>query len=262
MVRMSKRARRNLIVLWPGVLAFLFLALPAAAQMELSPAAAVADSSAVSVPDSPKVAPDGQLAVPSERLFYALPNFLTVESSGKTQPLTTAKKFELVARNTFDPVKFPWYGLQAGVRQAHDSQPEYGQGAAGYGKRYALTFADCTVENFVAGALLPSLLRQDPRYFREGRGRPNRKRIGYAMSRIFWTRGDSGRKEFNFSEIAGSALAAGISNYGYHPASDHNLQNVATGWGTQMAFHTFTILMREFWPDFRMKISGWGKGKT
>jgi len=257
MVRTSQLVLRIVILLCVGV----FVALPAAAQVQLSASLVPADPAAKEPSDSPDVKAKPQPGAGGERLFYTLPNYLTVDAARNARPLTTEKKFELVARNTFDPVEYPWYALQAGIRQAADRQPEYGQGAAGYGKRYALTFADSTVQSFVAGALLPSLLRQDPRYFRMGRGPSTRRRMGYAMSRIFVTRGDSGRRELNFSEIAGGLLAAGISNYGYHPESDHNLQNVFTGWGTQMAFHTFSMLMKEFWPDARMKMALKKKGK-
>jgi hypothetical protein len=235
------------IVLLGKVLAVLLLvAFPAVAQLQLG----AADSSG-GLPSAKPVPPPG----PSNtRLFYALPNFLTVEHAGKLPPLTPQQKFKLVARNTFDPVEFPWYGLQAGIGQSHNSEPSYGQGMAGYGRRFALTFADCTVENFMAGAILPSLFHQDPRFYRSGEGTVWR-RTGYAASRVFITRGDSGREQFNFSEILGSALAAGIYTYGYHPPQDRTLRNAATGWGTQLAFHTLTIVVKEFWPDLRRKIS-------
>lgn len=257
MVGSSQRTRRIPSTLGRRLMVLLLVAVPAPAQ-QLSNASVFAEPSTEGRADSPKTEPEPkpQPGATSERLFYALPNYLTVESSGNARSLTPAKKFELVTRNTYDYVEFPWYAAQASIRQAHDSQPEYGQGAAGYGKRYALTFADCTVEGFLVGAVFPSVLRQDPRYFRMGRGPSNPRRISYAMSRIFVTRGDSGRSEFNYSEVVGSAVGAGLSNYGYHPPSDHNLQNVAIGWGTQMAFHTFSLLMKEFWPDFRMKMSG------
>ena len=157
-------------------------------------------------------------------------------------------------RSSFDYVEYPWYAFRAGISLAQNSEPTYGQGAAGYGKRYALTFADCTIENFIVGAIFPSLLRQDPRFYRSGEGSVSH-RTGYAVSRIFVTRADSGHEQFNFSEIFGSALAAGISTYSYHPAQDRTLHSAAAGWGTQLAFHTFTIVMREFWPDLRQKIS-------
>src|SRR6202035_2675437 len=143
-------------------------------------------------------------------------NFLTVENAGQIPPLTTGQKFRVVLRSSFDYVGYPWYGFLAGISQAQNSEPGYGQGAAGYGKRYGAAFADGTIENFLTGAVLPSLLHQDPRFFQSGKG-SFMHRTGYAVSRIFVTRGDSGRSQFNYSEVVGSAMSATISTYSYHP---------------------------------------------
>jgi hypothetical protein len=188
-----------------------------------------------------------------DRLFYALPNFLTVETQN-VPPLSVGEKFKVVARSSFDYVQMPWYGLLAGVSQAQDSEPGYGQGAAGYGKRFGASAADGTIENFLTGAILPSMLHQDPRYFQSGQG-GFWHRAGYAISRIFITRTDSGGRQFNFSEIFGSAMSAGISTYSYHPQSDRTLPNTASVWGTQVGYDTMTIVVKEFWPDIRRKLS-------
>jgi hypothetical protein len=148
--------------------------------------------------------------VSKDRLFYTLPNFLTLENTGQVPPLTTKEKFKVITKGSFDYVLIPWYGFLAGLSQAEDSEEGYGQGAAGYGKRFGAYFADGTIENYVTGAILPSLLRQDPRYFQSGKG-SFVHRTRYSVSRIVLTRGDNGRQQFNYSEILGSALAAGIS---------------------------------------------------
>ncbi len=166
--------------------------------------------------------------------------------------MTARDKFKTEARGMFDPAEFVWVGLLAGIDQANNGNPTYGQGAAGYGKRYAITFGDTLVENFMVGAVMPSLLRQDPRYFQKGKG-GFAHRTAYALSRIFVTRSDSGHAQFNFSEIFGSALAAGISTYSYHPSSDGKLANVGGVWGTQVASDSVALLLKEFWPDIRRK---------
>ena len=215
-------------------------------------------------------APDSKNAGTSnDRLFYTLPNFLSLENAGNVPPLTTKQKFAVVARGTFDPVQFPWWGLLAGISQADNSEPAYGQGAAGYGKRYATTAADSIIENFMTGAVFPSVLHQDPRFFQSGEGGFAR-RSGYAISRIFVTRTDSGHSQFNYSEILGSATAAAISTFSYHPRStylstptnphmfipsDRTLENAASVWGTQVGLDTFTIFLKEFWPDVHRKLS-------
>jgi hypothetical protein len=188
-----------------------------------------------------------------DRLFYALPNFLTLENAGQVPPLTTGQKFKVVARGSFDYIQIPWYGFLAGISQAEDSEAGYGQGAEGYGKRYGAYYADGTIENFMTGAILPSLLHQDPRFFQSGQGGFWR-RTEYSISRIFVTRTDSGGQQFNYSEVFGSALSAGISTYSYHPRSDRNIGNTLSVWGTQVGYDTITIVVKEFWPDIRRKL--------
>lgn len=205
----------------------------------------------------------------NDRLFYTLPNFLSLENGGKVPPLTAKQKFAVVARGTFDPVQIPWWGLLAAINQADNAEPAYGQGWAAYGKRYATTAADGIVENFMTAAVFPSLLHQDPRFFQSSKGGFGR-RTGYAVSRIFVTRTDSGHSQFNYSEIIGAAMAAAISTYSYHPRStyvstptnphlfipsDRTLLNTANVWGTQVGLDTATIVIKEFWPDIHRKLS-------
>ncbi len=202
-------------------------------------------------PKAPVIYPNG---TSNDRLFYALPNFLTLETSDQLPPLTPWQKFKTAARTSFDYFNYPWYGALAGISQAENSEKGYGQGAVGYARRYGAAFADGTIENFMTGAILPSLLKEDPRFYQSYSG-TFWGRTGYAMSRIFVTRTDSGHNAFNFSEIFGSGIAAGISTYTYHPREDRNLGNAASVWGTEVAYDTLTIVVEEFWPDLRRKFS-------
>lgn len=186
----------------------------------------------------------------NDRLFNLLPNFLTLENAGQRPPLTTQQKFKVVARGSFDYVIYPWYGLLAGISQAQNSEAGYGQGAAGYGKRYGAAFADSTIEGLMTNAILPSLLRQDPRFYQSSNGR-FLHRLGYAMSRVVITRSDSGGEQFNYSEIFGSAISAGISTYSYHPRADRTLSNTVGVWSSQVGYDTISIVIKEFWPDIR-----------
>jgi hypothetical protein len=188
-----------------------------------------------------------------DRLFFTLPNFLTLENANEVPPLTAGQKFKIVARSSFDYVQYPWYGFLAGISQAENSEPGYGQGAAGYGKRFGAATADGTIENFLTSAVFPSLLRQDPRFFQSGKGGFWR-RTGHAISRVVVTRTDSGHSQVNYSEIFGSALAAGISTYSYHPHEDKTLRNSASVWGSQVGYDALTYFVKEFWPDIRRKI--------
>jgi hypothetical protein len=159
-----------------------------------------------------------------------------------------------MARGSFDYIQIPWYAALAGISHAENSEPGYGQAAEGYGKRFEAVFADGTIENFMTGAVLPSLLRQEPRFFQESEG-GFWHRTRYAVGRILITRTDSGHQQFNFSEIFGSAPAAAVSTYGYHPSADRTLSNTASVWGTQVGYDTITYVVKEFWPDIRRKMS-------
>jgi len=194
-----------------------------------------------------------QTGTSNDRLFYTLPNFLTIENASEVPRLTVKQKFAVVARGSFDYVEYPWYAFLAGISQAENSEPGYGQGAQGYGKRYGAAFADGTIENFWTAAILPSVLRQDPRFYQMPDG-TFMHRTEYAVSRIFITRSDSGSRQFNFSEIVGSAISAAISTYSYHPRADRTIGNTASVWGSQVGYDTLTIEVKEFWPDIRRMI--------
>ena len=188
----------------------------------------------------------------TDRLFYTLPNFLTVETKD-VPPLSAKQKFSVVTRSAFDYIELPWYAFLSGISQAENSEPGYGQGAEGYGKRFGAAFADGAIENYMTGAVLPSLLHQDPRFYQSGAG-TFRHRTGYAISRIFITRSDSGHSAFNYSEIFGSAISAGVSTYSYHPRGDRTLANTLSVWGSEIGYDTITLVVKEFWPDIRRKI--------
>jgi len=187
----------------------------------------------------------------NDRLFWTLPNFLTVDTQN-IPPLSTGQKFKVVTRSSFDYIEYPWYGLLAGISQAENSEPEYGQGAEGYGKRYGAAFADGTIENFMVGAIVPSLLHQDPRYYQLGKG-GFWHRTGYALSRLVITRSDSGQREFNYSEVLGSGASAAISTFSYHPSAERTASNTMSVWGTQVGYDALTYFVREFWPDIHRK---------
>jgi hypothetical protein len=216
------------------------------------PAQQPSQPGAASKEDQSEKKHEEQTGTSNDRLFWTLPNFLTVENAAQIPPLTAGQKFKVVARSSFDPVEYPYVGFLAGISQAQNSEPGYGQGAAGYGKRYGAAFGDNTIENFMTGAVLPSLLRQDPRYYQLGKG-GFWHRAGYSISRIFITRSDSGHNQFNISEIAGSAIAAGISN-AYHPAGDRTVTNTMSVWWTQIGWDTVATVVKEFWPDIRRKV--------
>lgn len=190
-----------------------------------------------------------------DRILYTLPNYLTVENADQAPKLTAGEKYKLVAKDTFDWIEYPYVAAIAGLSQLQNSEPGYGQGAAGYGKRYGAAFADTAISSFMTSAVFPSMLKQDPRYYEMGASHAGFwRRAGYSVGRIFVTRTDDGRSQFNSSEIAGNLVAAGISNI-YHPAEDRTLANTLSVWGTQTMWDAAANEMKEFWPDMRRWIS-------
>jgi hypothetical protein len=193
-------------------------------------------------------------ATSKDRLFFGMPNYLTLESTDHVPPLSTKEKFKVTVKGAFDPFEYFWYGARAGISQLGNTEPGYGQGMEGYAKRYGAFFADGTIQNVMAAAVMPTLLKQDPRYYQLGHG-GFWKRAAYAASRVLVTRSDAGGGQFNWSEVLGSAGAAGISTFTYHPKGDRNLGNAMTVWGSQVGVDALTLAIKEFWPDLRKKLS-------
>jgi hypothetical protein len=154
-----------------------------------------------------------------QRVLAFIPNFY-VTYVPNAAPLTPKQKFELAWKTTLDPVSFGVTAVIAGIQQARNDFSGYGQGAQGYAKRYGASYTDFVTSTFIGGAILPSLLKQDPRYFYKGTG-SSRSRILYAIANSVICKGDNGRWQANYSGILGSLAAGGISNL-YYPDSDRN----------------------------------------
>jgi hypothetical protein len=178
-----------------------------------------------------------------QRVLGFIPNFY-VSYIPNAAPLNTRQKFELAWKSTLDPVTFGITGAIAGIQQANNQFSGYGQGAQGYAKRYGASYADVVTNTFIGGAILPSLLKQDPRYFYKGTG-SKRSRILYAIANSVICRGDNGHWQANYSTIIGGLAAGGISNL-YYPASDRGaglvFENAAIGIGATAAAN----LLQEF----------------
>lgn len=193
-----------------------------------------------------------QVAPTNDRLFGVLPNYTTVENRDQFGTLSAISKFKLSVKTMSDPVTISFIGVIALIGQARDSDPSYGQGFDGYAKRYGTFFADTGIGTLMTTSVLPTLLRQDPRYFQLGRGSWWHRTM-YSLSRIFVTRADNGKLQFNYSEIVGNGVAAGISDT-YHPQNQRTLGNTLSVWGTDIAMNSVCNVAKEFWPDMRRKI--------
>jgi hypothetical protein len=182
-----------------------------------------------------------------DRMFYVMPNYLTVDSESQVQPVSWKEKFAMAAKGSFDPYEFTVVGIVAGIRQAENASPAFGQGMEGYAKRYGAAFADQVDGNVMVGGVYPTILKIDPRYFQLGKG-THLHRFGYAVSRIFVARTDAGGHMFNIPEFAGNGTAIAISNF-YYPAADRGFWTSFSDWGTQMGLDAFGNELKEFWPD-------------
>jgi hypothetical protein len=154
-----------------------------------------------------------------QRVLGVLPNFY-VSYIPNAAPLDAKQKFNLAWKTVVDPFTFVFVGGAAGVEQAQNHFVGYGQGSEGYAKRYGAGYADTVSGTFIGSALLPVLLKQDPRYFYKGKG-STPSRVLYAIASSFICKGDNRRWQPNYSNVLGSIAAGGISNL-YYPAQDRN----------------------------------------
>jgi hypothetical protein len=152
-----------------------------------------------------------------QRVLGIIPNFY-VTYEHDAAPLSPKLKFRLAWKSASDPITLIGVGVLAGIDQAADRWGAYGQGAQGYAKRYGATYADVFGATFLGGAVLPSLLKQDPRYFYKGTG-SKRSRLFYAVANSVICKGDNGKWQPNYSTVLGSFGAAGLANL-YYPAND------------------------------------------
>ena len=187
------------------------------------------------------------------RVMGVIPNNKIVsQSDPSTEPLTTAGKFHLALKDTTDPFTLVFAGFVSGLTQWRNDYPGFGQGSQGYGKRFGAAYADQVVGNYLSEAIVPSLLHQDPRYFRKGTGGVG-ARLSYALTRTLITRNDRGKRAFNYSEIVGNAAAAGLST-SYYPASQRTAGETAEKFGLQVVSDSAFNVLIEFWPEMRHAI--------
>ena len=179
-----------------------------------------------------------------QRVLAVIPNFFVVYN-WHAAPLTAKQKFRIALRAQVDPFTFIGSAVIAGAEQASDTYPGYGQGAAGFARRYGAAYGDGFTGTLIGAALLPALFHQDPRYFYKGTGTITSRAL-YAVSTVVICRGDNGTWQPNYSSILGDLAAAGISN-AYYPATDrHGASVVIDNSLIGTAFGAFSSLMQEF----------------
>jgi len=207
----------------------------------LSSPAAVVPATEVPATQSPATPVD-------KRIFGVLPNYRTAEASLPFARLSAKQKFTIAFKDSFDWPVYPTAAAFATLYQLENQNPSFGQGMSGYARRFAGSYGDQMVGNMMTEGIVPSLLHQDPRYFRLGEG-SGWSRARYALTRIFVARTDSGHNTFNFAEWGGNGAAVALSNAWYpdtRTVSD-NVQKLLI----QCATDAFSQVLKEFWPDVK-----------
>ena len=186
-----------------------------------------------------------------QRVAGVMPAF-NVSFNFDAPPLTPKQKFALTMHQNFDWFVFATAAIAAGNDELGHSYSGYGWGAQGYLKRFGAEYANTFDGNLFGNAILPTLLHQDPRYFRLGQGSFT-KRFFYSASTTFITRGDNGHKEFNFSNIGGNVIAGGIANV-YYPSSQRGVGQTFDSAFTVTLEGMIGAELDEFWPDIAHKL--------
>ena len=202
----------------------------------------------------------GQQATPTadppqteaKRIFGIVPNFRTSATLNPYSPLSVPKKFELASQDAFDRGTVALAVLFAGEAQLMNSNPCFGQGVAGYARYLGTSYADFVIGDYMTEAIFPSMLHQDPRYFRRSTGR-GWSRMMYAAGQIFWTHTDAGGTGFNYSEVLGNSTAVAISNAYYQ--DNRTASDAVSKLGVQLGVDMASNILKEFWPDVTRKFS-------
>ena len=194
--------------------------------------------------DSTSTPPEGK------RIFGIVPNFRTSPMPNPYRPISVKEKFTIATKDSFDRGTVVLGLLFGAEGQLANSNPSFGQGMAGYARYASTGYADFVIGDYMTEAIYPSLLHQDPRFFRRGTG-TGWSRFRYAVGQILITHGDNGRMQFNFSEIAGNATAVAISNAYYQ--DNRTAGEAGSKLAVQLGVDAAANLLKEFAPDISRK---------
>jgi hypothetical protein len=189
----------------------------------------------------------GTFARPLERKTVHPPHY----TGAKLCTLGLKDKFVLFVQDSFDPVTFLSTGFNAGLSQAENTDPRYGQGAEGYGRRFGAEYAGQATSRFFKDFAYPWIFSEDPRYYRLARGSAGR-RLLHAMGHAVVAHRDNGERMFNFSEWLGTASAVVVSNT-YHPDNQRGFSPAAERVGYSVLQDMGFDVLREFWPEISRK---------
>jgi hypothetical protein len=219
-------------------------------QDQIPQLAAKADSSALKPPLEDSLINPNPLERkdPPKRMFGMIPDFESANDTPANQkPLTAEEKYILSLHQAFDFSAHIGDAFQSGIQQMMNGQPHFGQGWGAYGERFAASEADQVTGSVLIYGFLPSVLHEDPRYFRQGKGSA-RSRVWYAVNRTFVTRRDDGANEFNISETVGQLASCGISTT-YYPARDRSVGGVFLNWAVNLGYNSGYNVLTEYYTD-------------
>ncbi len=202
-----------------------------------------------STPSSTPLPDDAGRGVQTKRILGIIPNFRSVSADVTLPPLTTKQKFVEATQDSFDYSSAFLPAVLALIGEQTDSTTEFGHGGVGYGRYLWHAAADQTIENYMVEFVVPAITREDPRYYTLGKHGFVR-RTGYAISRAVITRTDKGTESFNYSEVIGAGVAAGLSNL-YYPARERTVGKTMSKFGTNVGIDGLTFFAKEFWPDIK-----------
>ena len=185
-----------------------------------------------------------------KRILGIIPNYRTSPSLTNYKPISAREKFVIATQDSFDRGTVILAAAFAGEGQLTNANRSFGQGAAGYGRYFGTSYADFVIGNYMTEAIFPAILHQDPRYFRRGSG-SGWSRLRYAIVQTFWTHSDSGRMQFNYSEIIGNSTAVAISNAYY--VDNRDAADALTKLGTQIGVDIAANVLKEFSADLNRK---------
>jgi len=181
-----------------------------------------------------------------QRVMGVMATFNTTRNQNAL-PLSPGQKFRLFFRSETDPWPFMLAAVVSGIGQADDSYPEWHQGLKGYGRRFAGAYSDAFIGNFFGNAVLPVLLKEDPRYYQKGTGSA-KKRFLWAAASTVWCKRDNGRWGPNYANVGGNLIGSAIARI-YYPASERTVSDTITDGLTVSAEGIVGAEVIEFWPD-------------
>jgi hypothetical protein len=222
----------------------------AAAALLLNASLGLCQSSSTGI--TPDPTPDPTRDSESKHLLWVMPNYRTSPSLTDYKPLTVRKKFKIAAEDSWDRGTVVLAAIVGAENQLTNSNRAFGQGAAGFGRYFGASYGDFVVGNYMTEAVFPSLLHQDPRYFRRGTGGVW-SRLCYAIGQSFVTHNDSGGSQFNYSEWLGNSAAVAISNAYY--ANNRSARDSVSQLGIQVGIDTAGNILKEFYPEIVRKFT-------